>query len=124
MDAKNYEVIVSHQEVKALSSEAWELVIDQLAKDLSWSVLPSQVEPPVDYEQLWSLINGWVEHYMERDAEQLAQALYRVDVPEGVMPKLEAACPDLMPSALFAHAILRRVIQKVYFRLKYSPKAD
>jgi hypothetical protein len=119
------DIIVTENEIMSLEQHAsWEKVVAQIGKDLLWGEIPFVWKNSVElaYKEMYELLNGWVIHFMEKNPEVLAQALYRVDVPELAIAKAERDYPEMMPSEILAHGILRRCIQKILLRQYYSQK--
>jgi hypothetical protein len=119
------DIIVTENEIMSLEHQtSWDKVVAQISKDLLWGEIPFVWKSSVElaYKEMYELLNGWVIHFMEKDPEVLAQGLYRVDVPEIAIAKAEMVYPEMMPSEIMAHGILRRCIQKIFLRQRYSQK--
>lgn len=105
----------------ALKQQGFELFKAQLRKDFDSAALNSdfcnQLVP--DYEPIVNLVEQQVKHAAAVNTAGLTNLLYRVDVNEATA--INAAGEKQIPfHRALSHLIVRRVLQKVMFKLHFA----
>ena len=95
------------------------LALFQKDFQLDQSYLSLDSQETFTYEQAYLKIMRVVGDLLERDFNTLLNVLYRIDVSEEQLKKALAASND-NPAAVITDMILKRELQKVETRRKYS----
>ena len=89
----------------------------QIQKDLILSGIDTDFFDPIQsYDELASAMIHFVEELLNNRQDLFSNFIYRIDLPEDDLQKFSEN--DLQTN--FAKLILGRIIQKIYFRKKFS----
>jgi len=95
------------------------LVLFEIDFQLDHSYLALEKQDTFTYDQAYLKVMRVVEDLLERDFKTLINVLYRIDVSEEQLKKVLAEASD-DPAAIITDMILKRELQKVETRRKYS----
>ena len=96
---------------------SWEEILVQLKKDLILSGIQTDFFDEINsFKELIELLPVFIEELLQYYPELFSNLIYRIDIPEKQVENI--ATENLQLG--FTELILKRLIQKVYFRKKYS----
>ncbi len=109
---KNQIVRLAHQQ-----EITWHDILQQLKRDLNLSGIDTDFFDQIaSFEQLIDDLVVFVEQLLQYHPELFSNLIYRIDISENQIQKIE----NENLQTTFAELIIKRLIQKVYFRKKYS----
>ncbi len=92
------------------------------------AILNSQLQAELSYsiseDLLQQELAGFIEYLINTDFERLVQILYRTDVSESWLKKILHSKPAENTSIIIAKLIIKRELEKIESRKKYSNRSE
>jgi hypothetical protein len=96
----------------------------QLRKDCEGAGMPLDSESllPCQFEELKHFLTQFIFESGKNQSSQLPQLLYRIDVSEAQIKKYGQNYPALSFESIIVELIIKRELQKIILRKRYSSK--
>ena len=108
------------------AGDLFQLFREQLRKDFEISGIDvSFIESlPRDLELLQRVLTRQLQPLFRVSSGALSSLLYRIDISESNIAKYMGDKPDLKFEEVIVELIIKRILQKVVLKKKYSQKSD